>query len=60
MFENLIESSSDRGGQNKTTLLISFVVHTVIIATLLLIPLIYYDVLPESELLTFLALLKTK
>ena len=49
MFENLIESSPDRMGRSRSAFLVSFAVHLVIISMMVLIPLIYYDVLPQQE-----------
>ena len=55
MFENLIESTDHPGGRSKTPMFVSFVVHGIIILTMIVIPLYYYDALPDQELLTFLA-----
>ena len=60
MFEDLIESSSQRAGRGKTAFLISVLVHTVTTLLVVLIPLVYFQALPEKDLLekrllTFLA-----
>ncbi len=53
MFDNLIESSTlahrSRGG-----LFFSVVVHAVIVTLLIALPLIYYQAIPESDVLTYL------
>ena len=55
MFENLIESTDAGSGRSKTTMLVSFGVHAIVLLTMIVIPLYYYDALPDQELLTFLA-----
>ena len=56
MFDQLIESSSNREGRGKSLVFMSLMIHLVIVGVLIVIPLIYYQGLPEQELLTMLAL----
>ena len=55
MFDNLLESSNDSTGQSRSTLVVSLIVHAIIVSLILLVPLIYYQALPEQKFLTFLA-----
>lgn len=59
MFDNLIESSPSQKARPRTALFVSIIVHSIAVLTVVIIPLIYYHVLPErdlwhSGLLTFL------
>lgn len=55
MFDNLLDSSNDSTGQSRSTLVVSLIVHAIMVSLVLLVPLIYYQALPEQEFLTFLA-----
>ncbi len=55
MFES-IELSNARRSRALLTFGISCLLHVVVIATLVIVPLIYFNVLPQQELLTFLML----
>ena len=55
MFDALIESSYGRERRKSGIFFVSLVVHAIILAVVVLIPLIYYQALPQHELLTFLA-----
>jgi protein TonB len=55
MFDALIESSYGGERRKSGTFFVSLVVHAIVLAVIVLIPLIYYQALPEHELLTFLA-----
>ena len=53
MFEDsLIESGGQEKARKGTTVLISTVVHVLLIAVLILIPLISYSELPKATLMT--------
>ncbi|MBZ5552911.1 MAG: TonB family protein [Acidobacteriia bacterium] len=55
MFEHLVESGGTAEATKKpVTVVLSMVIHTVVIAILILIPLIYTEALPKQQLLTFL------
>src|SRR2546427_304668 len=55
MFEDsLIESGGQEKARKSTTVLISTVVHVLLIAVLILIPLISYSELPKQQLMTLL------
>src|SRR5437867_4508485 len=55
MFEDsLIESGGQEKARKGTTVLISTVVHVLLIAVLILIPLISYSELPKQQLMTLL------
>ena len=55
MFEDsLIESSGQIKTKKGTTVFISTAIHALLIVVLILIPLIYTEALPQSQLLTFL------
>src|SRR2546428_1795879 len=55
MFEDsLIESGGQEKARKGTTVLISTVVHVLLIAVLILIPLISYSELPRQQLMTLL------
>ncbi len=55
MFDELIESSHSPEKGRSRTVFLSLIIHSVVLAVVLLIPLIYYQGLPEYELLTVLA-----
>ena len=55
MFDELIESSHSPGKGRPRTFFFSLMVHSVLLAVVLLIPLVYYQGLPQYELLTVLA-----
>ncbi|MDD5542744.1 MAG: energy transducer TonB [Acidobacteriia bacterium] len=55
MFEDLVESGgATQKGKKPLTVFLSVAIHTVVIAVLVLIPLIYTEALPKQQLLTFL------
>ncbi len=55
MFHELIESSHNPEKGRSRTVFLSLIIHSVVLAVVLLIPLVYYQGLPEYELLTVLA-----
>ena len=55
MFDELIESSHSPEKGRSRTFFLSLMVHSVLLAVVLLIPLVYYQGLPQYELLTVLA-----
>ena len=55
MFDELIESSHSPEKGRSRTFFLSLIVHSVLLAVVLLIPLVYYQGLPQYELLTVLA-----
>ena len=55
MFDELIESSHSPEKGRSRTFFLSLMVHAVLLAVVLLIPLVYYQGLPQYELLTVLA-----
>ena len=55
MFDELIESSHSPERRRARTVFLSLLVHSVVLAVVLVIPLIYYQGLPRYELLTVLA-----
>ncbi len=54
MFDELIESSHSPEKRRSRTVLLSLIIHSVVLAVVLLIPLVYYQGLAEYELLTVL------
>ena len=54
MFETLEETSRSDLGKRILTLLVSIVLHVVAIIVIVIMPLVFFNVLPEQELLTFL------
>src|SRR5206468_11034380 len=52
--DSLIESGGQEKARKGTTVLISTVVHVLLIAVLILIPLISYSELPKQQLMTLL------
>jgi protein TonB len=55
MFDDLVESGGKSAATKKPiTVFLSVVIHSVVIAILILIPLIYTEALPKQQLLTFL------
>ena len=55
MFDALIESSHSPEKRRSRTVFVSLLIHSVVLAVIVVIPLIYYQGLPEYELLTVLA-----
>lgn len=54
MFESLAETDRRDFGKRFVTMLLSIVLHVVVIIVIVILPLVYFNVLPEGELLTFL------
>ena len=54
MFETLAQTDRSDLGKRLVTLLISIVLHVVVIIFIVILPLVFFNVLPEGELLTFL------
>lgn len=56
MFEqSLVESTHKVGTRKPMTMLLSFSIQIIVIAIVAIIPLIYYNVLPATQLMSFLA-----
>ena len=54
MFEDVDQITKSDGLKRLSSLVISIVLHIVLIITVIIMPLVFFNVLPESELLTFL------
>lgn len=55
MFDELVESGgTGKATKKPVTVFFSVVIHTIVIAILILVPLIYTEALPKQQLLTFL------
>lgn len=54
MLDHLLESSNLRSHRDRKSVLVSLGLHAIVILALVIVPLLYYDALPDLELITFL------